>query len=451
MNTTAPTSPRSARAPAVLRTSCLRAWLLACLSIGALGGCGGSGQDGKAADSETGKLLIIGVDSADWRLWQPMLEEGRLPVLRGFMAQAARGRMKTFYPLEKSPLLWASICTGVKPEVHGVNSFVEGTDQKPVIDSAWYAPALWDILGAAGKTTAVVGMWTTYPARPIAGVMVSDYLPYGRGRERPLADLVFPDSLTGTVTGLRVDPDSLTAADLARFLPPDRLQEAERDFPTQVQQLRAALAADLGYVAVSEHLARTGDFDLFFFYLRGPDMISHHFYHYLQAEPGDPRVNATEIELFAQVVPRYYDWVDEVMGRVLGWFPDGRQVVVMSDHGFYGKRPTGVKGTQEHSEWGVFLVRSPLFQAGADFGHLELLDICPTVLALTGLPAAKDMPGTILTAGTTPAGAKRLAAMQDHRVESYLALRPAVGPQGERDPGVDEEIRRQLRSLGYIN
>ena len=122
----------------------------------------------------------------------------------------------------------------------------------------------------------------------------------------------------------------------------------------------------------------------------------------------------------------------------------------MSDHGFYGKRPSGVKGTQEHSEWGVFLVRSPLFRAGADFGHLELLDICPTILALMDLPAAKDMPGAILTTGTTPAGAKRLAAMQDHRVESYLSLRPATGPQGERDPGVDEEIRKQLRSLGYI-
>jgi hypothetical protein len=35
-------------------------------------------------------------------------------------------------------------------------------------------------------------MWTTYPARPIDGVMVSDYLPYGRDRGRPLAGLVDP-------------------------------------------------------------------------------------------------------------------------------------------------------------------------------------------------------------------------------------------------------------------
>jgi len=40
--------------------------------------------------------------------------------------------------------------------------------------------------------------------------------------------------------------------------------------------------------------------------------------------------------------------------------------------------------------------------------------------------------------------------MEKNRVETYLPLRPAVGPEGERDEGVDEEIRKQLRSLGYI-
>ena len=121
-------------------------------------GC--SGQD-KAADPEAGKLLVIGIDSADWRLLEPMMDEGRLPNLKAFMAQANHGRMKTFFPLEKSPLLWASILTGVRPEVHGIANFVKGSGQKPVTGSAWFAPALWDMIGAAGKSTAVAGMWTT--------------------------------------------------------------------------------------------------------------------------------------------------------------------------------------------------------------------------------------------------------------------------------------------------
>ena len=412
-----------------------------------LSGCGGLEE---ADDPEAGKLLIIGIDSADWRLLKPMLDEGRLPHLKAFMEQSSHGRMKTFFPLEKSPLLWASIVTGVKPEVHGIDFFVDGSSKKPINSSAWYAPAIWDIIGAAGKTTAVSGMWTTYPARPIDGVMVSDYLPYGRGLKRPLANLVYPDSLTDEVVALRVDAEALTADILLPFLNTDDLEVTEEKYPEDIGKLRDILASDMGYIAVSDMLAATGDYDLFFFYLRGPDMISHHFYQYLLPDRMKRVMDPEKVAIFKDVVKRYYDWSDEVMGEVLNWFPPGRQTVVLSDHGFYGPRSSGLFGVHQHSEWGIFLVRSPLYQAGHEFGHLELMDICPTFLSLMGLPPAKDMPGRILTDGATEPGLKRIQKMEKQRVDSYLPLRPAEGPEGERDEGVDEEIRKQLRSLGYI-
>ncbi len=410
-------------------------------------GCG----RGEAPRKADGKLLVIGLDSADWRLLDPMLEAGRLPHLRAFMAEAASGRMKTFYPLEKSPVLWASICTGVTPDVHGIHNFVRGRDERPVTSSAWRAPALWDILTAAGRSTDVMGMWTTYPARPIDGVMVSDFLPYGAKREHPLEALVYPDSLTETLVALRVAPDDLTEEDLARFIPADRVAEAERKYPQDMQHLREIYAADLSYLKVADYLAHHGDPDLFFFYVRGTDMISHNFYAYMTTDREYVHLDPAKVELFKDVVKNYYDWADEAVGEVLSWFPPDRQTVIVSDHGFYGPRRTGRKGTAEHSEWGIFLVRSPLYQAGVKFGHIELLDICPTMLAMMGLPPARDMPGGILLDPATPAGAKRLKKLDKHRVDSYMTLAPASGPEGERDPQVDEEIRRQLRSLGYIN
>jgi len=439
------------------------AWLLAAAVV-LLAGCGGekSGADkggtaakatpgGGAAKDATPKLLVIGVDSADWRLLDPMIAEGRLPHLKAFRAQAASGRMQSFYPLEKSPLLWASICTGVMPAVHGVDSFVKGSAQKPVTGSAWHAPALWDILGAAGRSTFVSGMWTTYPARPIDGVMVSDYLPYGRDRGRPLAGLVHPDSLVTAVLECRVDPAALTAEQLARFLPAGAdVAALELAHPQQMQKLREIWAADLGYLNVARRLKATRDFDLFFFYLRGPDMISHGFYHYMAIEANAWRGDQAELAAFREVVRRYYEWSDEAVGEVLSWFPSDRPAVIVSDHGFYGPRPEG-KGTVEHSEWGIFMVRSPLHVAGANFGHLQLLDICPTLLALLDLPPAGDMPGVVLATGLTDEGTDRVAHIEKNRVASYLALRPAVGGVvAEEDSAVEEEIRRQLRSLGYI-
>jgi hypothetical protein len=64
--------------------------------------CGGGEE---VIPPEQRKLLVIGWDSADWRLLDPMLEQGRLPVLEDFMAQSSHGRMRTFIPLEKSPVL----------------------------------------------------------------------------------------------------------------------------------------------------------------------------------------------------------------------------------------------------------------------------------------------------------------------------------------------------------
>ena len=396
--------------------------------------------------------MVIGLDSADWRLLEPMIEdEGRLPVLKSFLQESTHGRMRTFFPLEKSPVLWASISTGVEPGVHGIQNFVKGSEQEPVTGSAWYAPAIWDILGAADLTTSVVGMWTTYPAREINGVMVSDYLPYGHGRESALEGLVYPDSLTDEVMALRVDPATLTDDDLARFIDRDMLALAQEKYPAEMEKLRAVFAADLGYLAVNRMLAERFDFDLFYFYLRGPDMVSHYFYRFMKPEDSRRAVTAEHIALFAEVVKRYYDWSDEVTGEVLSWFPPDRQTVILSDHGFYGPRKSGEKGAAEHSEWGIFLVRSPLFEANHQFDHIELLDICPTFLALMGLPPAQDMPGRVLTDGLTPDGQKRIAGIEKNRVPTYLSLRPAEGPAGELDESVNEEIRKQLRSLGYIN
>jgi predicted AlkP superfamily phosphohydrolase/phosphomutase len=414
----------------------------------AMAGCGGGHE---TLDPEARKLLVIGIDSADWRLLKPMTEAGKLPHLKAFMAQSSHGRMRTFFPLEKSPVLWASIVTGVRPDDHGVNGFVKGSGQEPVTGSAWYAPAIWDMIGAADLSTSLVGMWTTYPARPINGVMVSDYLPYGASRDKPLAGLVYPEELTEQVVALRVDPGSLTTDNLARFIDPEDLAVAEEKYPREMQTLRDVFAADLGYLAVNRMLARDDAYDLFFFYLRGPDMISHHFYRYLDPDKSRTAVQADEAEIFADVVEKYYQWADEVTGEVLSWFPADRQAVILSDHGFYGPRRSGEKGTAEHSEWGIFLVRSPMYQPGKQFGQIELLDICPTFLALMGLPPAQDMPGAILAENLTDLGAGRVRKMEKNRVPSYLGLRPAEGPAGEKDAGVDEEIRKQLRSLGYIN
>jgi len=413
----------------------------------------GAGCDTGRQTSNRPQLLVVGMDSADWSLLDDLCVQGVMPNLQQFRTEAACGKMLSFRPLEKSPLLWASILTGVRPEHHGVGGFVRGQEQRPVRGSAWGVPAIWDIAGAAGLRSAVIGMWATYPARDIPGVMVSDYLPYGTDQRRPLQGLVCPDSLQDAILALRYQPEDVTPAELERFIAPELLATAEREYPREMSDLRSIYASDVTYFRVAQWLAQHETLDLFIFYQRGPDMISHKFWPYFDPDKSPLQLSEQELTIFGAVVPNYYNYADELLGEVLSWFPPDHPVVLVSDHGFHGPRHQAngwQLGTQEHSQFGIYAVRSQYYEAGTSFNRLELLDVCPSMLALLGIPASQEMPGVILGENLTPAGVAWAQRLTADRVESYQVLRPRAPDEPEVDPEVDEEIRRQLRSLGYI-
>ncbi|MFC1572283.1 alkaline phosphatase family protein [Candidatus Eisenbacteria bacterium] len=411
-------------------------------------GCGESDQ----TVQQPSRLLMIGIDSADWGLLDRMIEDQRLPNLAALRAQSASGTMRSFHPLEKSPLLWASICTGMKPEVHGIGHFVKGAEQSPLGANDWEAPAIWDIIGPVGRKSAVIGMWMTYPARDISGVLVSDYLQYSSTQKQTTERMISPDSLSAPLSSLRVTMDDIEDADLAHFLPVDKIPIVERKKPRLLPKLKAFFAADLTYLSVARELAKEDAFDFFFLYLRGPDMVSHKFWRFYEPEKGNlPRDPELE-EILGQVVPRYYEWTDEAVGEVLSWFPEDRQVVTVSDHGFYGPRVVETSfrdATQEHTVNGIFTIRSPLYEPGTRFNQLELLSVCPTLLSLLGIPPAEDMPGGVLLKGLSDEGRQRLPDLERNRIESYQMLAPGDIEGGET-PEIDEKIREQLRTLGYI-
>ncbi len=415
---------------------------------------------GPKAPSAPRPLLVIGLDAADWIPADSLLAAGRLPHLQRLLAQGARAELLSFVPLEKSPVLWASIATGLRPAQHGIGGFVredaDGGDQTPVRASSWRSPAFWDVANAAGLRSDVVGWWVTHPARSIDGVMVSDYVPWAGGRDVPVRGLVAPDSLQPRVQSLRVAPQEVGEEELGRFVDLAALRAA-RPAPRldeRLQTLSRIWAADRSYIAIGRWLARRGDAELFVIYLRGLDMICHEFWRYWRTDTSPTRLSAEEIAVFGRVVPEYYAWADEALGEILGWFPPDRQVVVLSDHGFHGARLRKrgwTLGTEEHRREGIFVARGPLFRPGATGLRVDLLDVAPTLLALVGLPPSAEMPGRIAAEGMTRAGRRLAARLEKDRVPTYASLAPAaVADTAGVDPALDEDIRRQLRSLGYL-
>ena len=70
------------------------------------------------------KLLVIGWDAADWKVINPLIQEGKMPALKKLMERGVFGNLKTLDP-PLSPMLWTSMATGVRPYKHGIGGFVE--------------------------------------------------------------------------------------------------------------------------------------------------------------------------------------------------------------------------------------------------------------------------------------------------------------------------------------
>ena len=124
------------------------------------------------------KVLLIGWDAADWRVINPLLDQGLMPNLSALIERGTMGNLATLSPV-LSPMLWTSIATGKRPYKHGVHGFTEPDPVtgaiRPVTNLSRKTKALWNILNQKELDSIVVGWWPSNPVEPLTrGVMVSN-------------------------------------------------------------------------------------------------------------------------------------------------------------------------------------------------------------------------------------------------------------------------------------
>ena len=127
-----------------------------------------------------GRLVLLGLDALDWKLVDDLTARGVMPNLRSLVGRGAQAVHDVPQPLI-SPVVWNTIATGVPPEAHGVLDFLErdpnGGAPRPVTSASRKAPAIWEMAAAAGRTTATIGWWASFPAAaPPGGAVYSDRL-----------------------------------------------------------------------------------------------------------------------------------------------------------------------------------------------------------------------------------------------------------------------------------
>ncbi len=391
------------------------------------------------AGAEMPRVIVIGVDGCDWEILGPLVETGELPNFESLMRRGWYGRLLTSEPMI-SPRIWTTIATGKVPEKHGILGFVN-LKGVPVNAGMRTAPAIWEIVSGYGGVVGVVGWYVTWPADNVNGFQISDRLhSLLRG---PLQIL---HSLQGEPTNERLSHFGSFAVDpdYKRFDKSDKLYQQNRIVD---EPLRWGYLRDEIYASIADRLIPEYDPNFAAVYFRGVDFVQHFFWQYSDPEPF-AFVTPEDIRAYGDVIPSYYRYTDRLLGRLLESVGDDTNVLLVSDHGFQPRlelNPSMPQLTGMHDKHGVIIGAGPAFQALGQFDDATILDIAPTCLAVLGLAVPDDMDGRILVKTIRPSHLLRYPL---NSVESYdTAL---ARESKELGSTLDESIKEQLRSLGYI-
>jgi len=408
-------------------------------------------------------VVLFGVDGADWRIIDPLIEAGELPHLARLRAKGVYGDFESIEPM-LSPMLWTSIATGKYPEKHGILDFtaVDHTQGRvvPVSSNLRTARTVWDILGEFDYTVGVIGWLATWPLEPVRGALVSDRLVYHAfdpDMEYSFSDaeMASPPELAAELPRLRQEAHQRGKAYIARFQLDDPVLNSaslSQDEIERIEELRRLLQSMAMTQTVSLYVYRRYQPHFFAIYYEYIDAICHLFMKY--APPDYPDVTPEQQRRFGHWIAETYRLQDELIGEFLPRLVPQTDVLIISDHGFLSgeQRPKvdsriGSGGAPAwHRRYGVFVWTGPTLGKSGKYDQAQLVDIAPSLLAVFGVPIGRDMDGQPLDIllGRCPA----LQWTPTH--EKQAGEKDTETPPEPIASELDEEILKRLKTLGYL-
>jgi Type I phosphodiesterase / nucleotide pyrophosphatase len=437
--------------------------------IAAIHGCSRSEPTAPAR-----RVILVALDGADWTMLDRLIRAGRLPNLARMKANGAAGVLRSQEPIF-SPIIWASIATGKTPFDHGIQSFTVPVDglPVPVTSNLYRAPRLWQILSSRERLVGVIGWWTSWPATAVNGFLCSERtwpltmgdhgMPTTSDGSASLQWRTWPASLMESLEPLIVTRQTLSNRHLTEVDVTGPLGTVGDKGPCVAD----IYAKDITFMAISEYLYPALRPEFFTVYLEITDVMAHYFWDYWRYYRHSQFGETTEFNTPPQNISpqtaayigrnfeKAYEYADRAIGRLMAMADDSTMVMVVSDHG-YGENPNrerlqigdGIFARNPH--WhrldGVLLAWGAGVAQGMELPVSSILDVAPTILYAMGEPGSADMPGRLiedLFKKTRQGLNFGLVATYDSLVTNRSS-RPVTSDE-------DEEYRKLLRSLGYIN
>jgi len=259
-----------------------------------------------ASKGTKGKIWIIGLDGATFRLIKPWTETGKLPAFARMLKGGSHGLLKS--PVPQSPPAWASFMTGCNPGKHGIFDWIQpfphSYEEHVLNGTSRGNPSLWRILSDLGRRIGVVNVPMTFPPEEVNGILVSGLdTPYG-SEEFTHPPAFFNDLSTrfGSYTILPVITGIPLEQTFLNFM--DTIGQREK---------------------VMHFLLDSHEFDFFILVFNATDCLQH-----LCLTGFEEKEMKT---LPMQALLSVYQRLDAVLSNLLTRLPDDVTLFVVSDHG----------------------------------------------------------------------------------------------------------------------
>jgi Tfp pilus assembly protein PilF len=403
-------------------------------------------------------VIFVGLDGGDWQLLDRYMADGLMPNLAALVEEGAGGELMTQHP-PLSPLVWTTMMTGRHALDHGILDFtrynpVTGATE-PITSDERLEPAIWNMATWAGRRVVTLGLWATYPAEAVDGLLVSDRMfTFLFKEDEPPPGIVYPPEAEEAAREvLREAEEEIGLSELQAYLPwlseeeYARYRDTADPYDHPVSGLRRILVETRVYHTLGVEAIRRDRPDLAIVYFQGTDSIGHVFAPY--APPYQPGVSREDFERYHQVPRKYFQYIDALLGEYRELATEtGAVLMLASDHGFFwGEgRPTSLsshdKGTAAkwHRKEGMYQLWGPGIEAAPGHGFSGgVAQVCATLLELMGLP-----PGTGLAEPPLPPVPEGPGPKMDY-LSHYQRTQAVVG-----SAVADAAALEKLRALGYI-
>lgn len=263
------------------------------------------------SDPKRMRICVLGFDCATPDI---VFQDERLVNLRRLMDLGIYGRLQSVIPPITVPA-WMCMATSQDPGSLGLYGFRNRADHsynnlRFANSASIKALAIWDHLAREGKKSIIVGVPPNFPPRRVNGISIGCFLTPDPAKD----EFVYPPALKQQITELVGE----YPVDVKNFRTDRKDWLRDQIFEMSRKQWK-----------VVHWLLQEQAWDYFHFVDIGLDRVHHGFWDYFDKQHVHYKADSD----YANVIPDYYLWLDEQVGRVMEALDDNTVLLIFSDHG----------------------------------------------------------------------------------------------------------------------